>query len=132
MEISEESALGQFKVFTDYYEIDEPGESDKDAARAFAANKRIITKAVMKGRLEITLGASGNLLVEQTTTTGAKITWGEYSGRVLAETDKVKGEINKLHALAGALTSLGVNGIQRLTGKDSSTAHSLASLFLLV
>lgn len=130
MNISEESALAQVQVFLDYYER-EPDESDPDALKAFKMNQKDLVRDVMKGRVEIELDASGALVITQTLKNGDKLTWAEYSGRIIAEADKAKGLVEKSQAIAGAMTSVGVNGIQRLKGLDAMTAQHIVTVFLL-
>jgi hypothetical protein len=134
--ISDSVALQQLESLLDYYEIggdDFPEKKQKDAFEMTCAR---LKKAIMKGRLTVSVedGIKITQRLKKTYGETTELEYQELSGKnkvamgQYEETEQHK----KIYALLGSLTSLGESGIEQLKAVDLSTAECLGFLFLQV
>jgi hypothetical protein len=141
MQISKETAKDQLDQLLNYYDLDPDDYKEiqvdgNSAGIAIDVSIKKITKAIMKGRLEITLDDNGRPFVVQHLVgrykSVDKLTYKPITGSAKVEMDKRKGESNsKLYALMGSLSGEGAEIIQALEGPDLSLVESLGGLFLM-
>lgn len=126
--ISEEAATAQINLLESFYEL----EMDEDSHMGegiYNINKKQLIKHVMRGRLEISLGDDG-ILVEQIIQTKEgeqRLEYKEIGGFAKLQIDKVKGQIEAVYTIAGAMTGKGMSYISKLKGKNLKVAENLAN-----
>ena len=129
MQLSEESANDQLKIFLDYYDINiELFEGNIRSGMNMAFAK--IINGIRKGKLEITEKDDG-ISVIQTLRNGEKITYAEISGRhKISMGDKE--EYGKIYALMGSLSGLGEKAISSFKGADLGLVECLGTLYIQI
>jgi hypothetical protein len=127
--MSRETAEKEFRIFEEYYEIEEFENEDQRAIYDQAKSK--VVKAIQKGRVTIS-EVDGDFQVVQTTKKGVRLVYREVDGRAKMEMDKSKSDHGRMYALLGALSKDGPDAIAQLKGADLSNAESLGALFLAV
>ena len=133
--LSEDTALEQFEIIEEYYDLEEP--QDKDQKVAYNAIKGKLLKAIQKGR--ITINVEGGLKITQNLVgkygdMEPFLIYGELSGRAKKVMSKTSDNDHhgKIYLLLGALTGYGAKLIEELKGVDHVVAESLGLLFLMV
>lgn len=134
LKVSEESSEKQVDLILAYYDLSPEDIAIEQGPEAMQTIMNGLVKAVMHGRLEISL-ENGRLSVmqhlKQTSekATITKLTYGVVNGEAMTATEKVKGEHSKRHAFAAALTKTPEAQIRQLKGADFGTMRRLVDLF---
>lgn len=137
--LSEDSALESICKILDYYDI--PMERLEQTEAAEQAGETLIdalVKLFRRGQLEVSENDKNEMIIIQTTQSGAKIEYQEIKAKHKRMMDKAdqKEQYKRMYNFLGSLSGLGSDGIEQLkTGgkwNDLACAEILGSLFLLI
>lgn len=134
MVISKESAEKEYDKITEYYEIDRE-DMAADQIEALDELKKIIVKAMMKGRVEITENSEGEFRIKQILKNKEKteVFYKEIDGKAKVEMEKISmsSPITRCYILLGYLSGLGTGAIHKFKGKDATIAEAIGTTLLL-
>lgn len=132
--ISLQTAKNELKKMMDYYEIEIDEIEDQDLKKAIKQGYERLTKAVMKGRLKVSIDDKGITVIQTLKSTGKELKYKEINGEAkMAMAGKQADDYyGKSYALMGSLSEVGESAIKQMKGVDLSLVEVLGMIFLAV
>ena len=136
--ISEEAASDQLELLLEYYDIDKNDIEIEQGPEALQTLMNGLVRAISKGRLEISLGAEGKLVVVQhlkyAPGDATTIEYCIVGQKAKMAMDRVKAsrEQERKCAFMSSLAGLPAGGVDKLVSVDMGTMDRLATLFSMV
>ncbi len=129
--VASEVAEAEFERFVDAMDLDVTAKMDPEDAKAFAATKRIITRAIEKGRLIID-DVGQPIYTPQASDDKTPITFLEPKGAsLLAMESRKKGEdISRLFASIANMTRQTPVRFAKMANRDLRVCMAISTLFL--
>lgn len=127
--LSQESAEKELQSLYDYYEI-EKESLQQESLMALETLEPVLIKGLRKGLIQFK--NEDGLKIIQKLKNGAEIVYKELNGEAKIAMDKKPDHesAGKCYALLGSLSSLGENGIKKLSGPDLKRAEHIGSILL--